>query len=98
MRAPYFLLFAIAVTGVSCGPTVDLTKGLQVEIVSSGWFDAGIVNGNQNKLVPSATFTLKNVSDQKLPVLQINALFHRVNEKEEWGSAFLTAAGSEGLA
>ena len=29
--------------------------------------------------------------------LQINSLFRRGDEKEEWGSAFVTAAGSEGL-
>ena len=44
--------------------------GLQVQDVSTGWFDAGIVNG-QNKLVPSITFRLKNISDQKLVVLQV---------------------------
>src|SRR5476651_1221430 len=80
-----------------CGPIVDLTKGLQVEIVSSGWFDAGIFD-RKNKLFPSVSFKLKNVSTQKLPVLQINALFHRVGETDEWGSGFLTAVGSEGLA
>jgi hypothetical protein len=80
-----------------CGPTVDLTKGLQVQIVSTGWFDAGIVDG-KTKLVPSISFKLKNVSTQTLPVLQVNALFHRVGEKDEWGSGFLTAAGSGGLA
>jgi hypothetical protein len=68
-----------------------------VTIVDSGWFDAGIVNG-QNKLVPTVIFTLKNVSDQKLVALQINAIFRRVTENEEWGSAFMTVAGSEGLA
>jgi hypothetical protein len=75
---------------------VDLTKGLQVAILDSGWFDAGIVNG-QNKLVPSFTFTLKNVSDQKLVTIQVNALFRRVNENEEWGSGFKTVVGSDGL-
>jgi len=80
-----------------CGPTVDLAKGLQVQDVSTGWFDAGIVNG-KNKLVPSISLKLKNVSDQKLPMLQVNALFRRVTEKDEWGSGFMTAAGSEGLA
>src|SRR4029078_4279420 len=75
----------------------DLTKGLQVTVISTGWFDAGIVNG-QNKLVPSITFTLRNVSDQKLYTLQVNALFRRVAENDEWGSGFLTAAGSDGLA
>ena len=30
--------------------------------------------------------------------LQINALFRRVSENTEWGSGFLTVAGSQGLA
>jgi hypothetical protein len=97
MRASAVLPILIAFVCAGCGPTVDLTKGLEVEVVSTGWFDAGIVNG-QNKLVPTASFKLKNVSDQKLVTLQINALFRRVGENDEWGSAFLTAVGSEGLA
>lgn len=97
MRAPARLLFIVALLCTACGPTVDLTKGLQVEVVTTGWYDVGIVNG-QNKLVPSITFTLKNVSDQKLRTLQVNALFRRVTEPDEWGSGFITAAGSEGLA
>jgi hypothetical protein len=92
-----FLLLLAFVSSAGCGPTVDLTKGLQVSIVNTGWFDKGIVNG-QNKLVPSVTFTLKNVSDQKLVTLQVQALFRRVGETEEWGSGFLTAVGSQGLA
>jgi hypothetical protein len=97
MRASAVLPILIAFVCAGCGPTVDLTKGLEVEVVSTGWFDAGIVNG-QNKLVPTASFKLKNVSDQKLVTLQINALFRRAGENDEWGSAFLTAVGSEGLA
>ena len=91
------LLVAGAPLCAGCGPNVDLTKGLQVDIVSTGWFDAGIVNG-QNKLVPSVSFRLKNVSDQKLSTLQVNARFSRLSETEEWGNGFVTAAGSEGLA
>lgn len=98
MRACVRLLLLLAITSsMACGPTVDLTTGVQVAILSSGWYDLGIVNG-QNKLVPTVTFTLKNVSDQKLVTLQINALFRRVSENSEWGSGFLTAAGSPGLA
>jgi len=96
MRAPiWFVLFA-AVAAASCGPTVDLTKGLQVVDVSTGWFDAGIVNG-QNKLVPSVTFKFKNVSDQTLEILQANVVFRRVTEDKEWGSSFVKITGSEGL-
>ena len=87
----------VSVCVAACGPTVDLTQGLHVDILDTGWFDAGIVNG-QNKLVPSVTFTLKNISTKKLTTLQVNALFRRVTEKDEWGSGFVTAAGSSGLA
>lgn len=90
-----FLFLSIGVAA-GCGPTVDLTKALQVDVVSTSWLDAGIVNG-QNKLVPAISFKLKNLSDQRLAVLQVNALFRRVNEKDEWGSGFLTVAGSDGL-
>lgn len=98
MRASVRLLLLLAlVSSTACGPTVDLTKNLQVTIVDSGWYDLGIVNG-QNKLVPAVIFTLRNASDQKLVTLQINALFRRVTENTEWGSGFLTVAGSQGLA
>ena len=70
---------------------------MKVLDVSTGWFDAGIVNG-QNKLVPTITFTLKNLSNQSLPVLQANVLFHRVSDPSiEWGAGFLSVTGSQGL-
>ena len=98
MRASVRLLLLLAlVSTAACGPTVDLTKGLEVTVVNSGWYDLGIVNG-QSKLVPTIVFTLRNTSEQKLVTLQINALFRRVTENTEWGSGFLTVAGSQGLA
>jgi hypothetical protein len=98
MRAPgrLLLLVSLLVASASCGPTVDLTKGLQLVDVSTGWFDAGIVNG-ENKLVPTVSFKIKNISNQKLVALQINALFRRLTDKDEWGSGFVPVAGSEGL-
>jgi hypothetical protein len=98
MRASVRLLPLLALLFTTgCGPTVDLTKGLAVTIANSGWYDLGIVNG-QNKLVPTVIFTLRNTSDQKLVTLQINALFRRVGENTEWGSGFMTVVGSQGLA
>jgi hypothetical protein len=86
------VLFASA-----CSPGADVATAIQVLEVSTGWHDAGIVNG-QNKLVPSVTFKLKNVSDEPVSTLQANVLFHRINSSEEWGNGFLRVAGSEGLA
>jgi hypothetical protein len=97
LAALIVVLFAVSVLCTACGPAVDLKKGLQVQLVSTGWADAGLVDG-KNKLVPAVTFTLKNLSDQKLVVLQINAIFRRVNEKEEMGSGLLPVIGSDGLA
>ena len=98
MRAPtrfLALVLACGVLAAACGPAVDLKKNLEVETVSTGWFDAGIVDG-KNKLVPTVSFRLKNLSDQKLTVLQVNALFRRVAENDEWGSGLVTVAGSDG--
>jgi hypothetical protein len=95
LRVPLVCLLLLS---PACGgPTVDLKQALKVENVTTGWLDTGVVNG-QTKLVPTMSFTLRNGSNQTLPVLQINALFRRVSEKDEWGSDFVTAAGSEGLA
>jgi len=97
MRALASLAAVIVLAAASaCSPPVDLSKALEVSNVVTGWVDAGIVNG-QNKLVPAISFTLKNNSNQTLAMLQVNAIFRRVNETEEWGSAFLTAAGSTGV-
>jgi len=88
-------LVALAIlSAAACSPSVDLTKGLQVDVLSTGWFDAGIVAG-KNKLVPSISLTLKNASGQTLRTLQVNVVFHRVSDPGiEWGNGFSTAAES----
>ena len=87
----------LALLAASCGPVVSVKEGLEVLDVSTSWVDAGIVNG-QNKLVPSITFRLKNVSDQRLQVVQVNATFRVASEpQKELGSAFLKVTGAEGL-
>jgi hypothetical protein len=91
------LVVLLALVCAGCGPGVDLTKALRVLDVSTGWFDAGVVDG-KNKLVPSLAFKLKNESSRQLGTLQVNALFRRVTEKDEWGSGFRTVAGYAGLA
>ena len=97
MRVLAGQLILLAMLSAGCGgPPVDLTKGLEIVDTSTGWYDAGPVNG-QNKLVPSITFTLKNISDQPLVALQVNAVFRRVNDKDEWGSAYLAVTKSDGL-
>ncbi len=92
------LLFGLLCTATACGaPTVNLATSVAVENLSTGWLDSGVVNG-ANKVVPELSFTLKNVSDQKLPPLQVNAVFRRVSQNEEWGNGFRALSASGGLA
>src|SRR4051812_28588013 len=97
MRVRALLAVLALVAAAGCGPKVDLTKGLQVVDVSTGWSDQGIVEG-QNKIVPSISFALKNVSDQNLVVLDVNVAFRRVAETVDWDTALVNVAGTEGLA
>lgn len=92
-------LFAIGMVALSaaCGPVIDLTHGLQVDLVTTGWYES-TASREQVKLVPAVSFNLKNVSDRNLGTLQVNAVFKRIDEDHEWGNGFLTAAGSDGLA
>ncbi len=74
----------------------EVEKDLRLTDVETGWYDAGIVDG-QNKLVPSVTFRIQNVSQEAIDGVQINAIFRRVNEPEAWGDRLVRGIGDEGL-
>jgi hypothetical protein len=61
------------------------SKDLKVTDVQSGWFDAGIVNG-ENKLVP-ASVSAQNVSQEPIENVQINAVFRRGTERNRGATA-----------
>jgi hypothetical protein len=92
-RLPF--LFAIVLASAcGAGASEPITKLVEPVDVKTGWFDAGVENG-MNKLVPSVTLTLKNVSSQPVANVQLNAVIRRVGETEEWGGAFQKVVGSE---
>jgi hypothetical protein len=97
MRVSLGPLVLALLAASACGPNVDLSKGLEVVELSSGWSDGGMING-QNKIVPTVTFKLKNRSEQKLQALQTNVVFRQTGKSDEWGSRFSIVRGSEGLA
>ena len=91
------LLFgALAVAG--CGAPLDVPASLRLTQVSSGWFDAGLDSLGRNKLVPSVSFRLANTTADTIRFVQLNAVFRRQGEEEEWGTAYAKAFGTEGLA
>lgn len=80
------------------GGAVELTRALEIADVTTGWYDAGIVEGGKNKLVPSVSFKLRNRSDDRIGPVQLNAVFRRAGESEEWGGHFVRALTADGLA
>src|SRR4026207_1833920 len=79
-----------------CGHQFDVEKVLKITEVHTGWYDAGIQEG-KNKLVPSISMKLQNVSDESVESVQATPVVGRVGEPEAWGEPFATAIDRDGL-
>ena len=76
----------------------EVEKDLKIVNVHTGWYDAGIVQGGQNKLVPSVSLELQNVSERDIASVQLNAVFRLVGDEKSWGDHFVRAIDTNGLA
>jgi hypothetical protein len=93
---PACLLLAALVAAAACSRSVDVKQALEVADTSSGWFDAGIVDG-KNKIVPSVTFRLKKKPDADLSGIALNVVFRHpapagANLEEDWDEVFIQRA------
>jgi hypothetical protein len=75
----------------------EVEKDLKIVEVHTGWYDAGVIAGGQNKLVPSVSLGLQNVSERDIASVQLNAVFKRVGEDTAWGEHFIRAIDTDGL-
>ena len=97
-RACAVAALVLSLGAAGCGaPDVDVAKVVKVAELTTGWFDVGIVDG-QNKLVPSAVVTVTNTGTEKLSGLQIYVVFRFVGETEELGSGSFVLRGEDALA
>ena len=90
------LLVALAASAASCHRSVDIKEALEVVDASSGWFDAGIVDG-KNKIVPSVTFKLRKKPEADLSGVALNIAFRYVPEpgttvEEPWEDFYVQRA------
>ena len=92
------VLCVVLIVSMGCNRGVDPIAVLEAHDVVTGWFDAGIVEGNMNKLVPSISLKLRNKSGDPVRSIQINAIFKRVNEPEMWGEHYGWAVQRDPLA
>jgi hypothetical protein len=88
------LLAAVLVSGCQ---GVAVEKAVTITDVQTGWYDAGIVEGQKNKLVPSISLRLQNVTNGSLGSVQVNAIFRRVGEQAAWGEHFVMAIPRGGI-
>lgn len=76
----------------------EVEKDLRVVDLHTGWYDVGVQQNGENKLVPSISLGLENISDREIASVQLNAVFKRVGEEQSWGEHFIRAIDTSGLA
>ena len=64
------------VVGAGCAP-LDVQASLDVTEITTGWLDVGFDDLGRNKIVPTISFRLANVSDARMRTLQLNGVFRR---------------------
>ncbi|MCC7186488.1 MAG: hypothetical protein IT185_09630 [Acidobacteria bacterium] len=89
----------LTLTASGCAQ-VDLKTVLEVQEMTSGYYDAGVTEGGLNKLVPSVTFRIKNVSAETVNSVDLMVFFWGVQYEQpmELDEVIITAIGSGGLA
>jgi len=90
------LLAALAAAPAACNRSVDIKEAIEVVDASSGWYDAGIVEG-KNKIVPSVTFRLKRKGGADVAGVALNVVFRHpapagANLEEDWDEVFIQRA------
>ena len=76
-RVALAFILGLAFLPAGCSAPVDLKQVLQLEDISGGYRDAGIVEG-RNKVIPSITFRLKKATDRSLNPLSLNVAFKKL--------------------
>ena len=78
----------------------EVETDLEIVGVHTGWYDTGGLAGGMNKIVPSISLELENVSDRDIASVQLNAIFRRIGEDhlDAWGQHFALGIDRNGLA
>lgn len=94
------LPLVLALAAVSCsGRAAPLDQTIRVDDVVTGWFGAEATDDGKNKIVPSISLRLTNTGAEPIGAVQLNLIFKRVGDPEEWSTALVPAVKREtGLA
>jgi len=97
MRLSAALLLACVATACN---QVDLKTAFEITELSSGYHDAGVTDTGDNKLVPSISFRMKNVSAEPIRSVDMVVFFWSVEfeQPKELDEVIITVINSDGLA
>jgi hypothetical protein len=91
------VVLSAAALVAACSSRNVLTD-LEVVEVSTGWYDLGVVaegpDLGKNKLVPSVSLKLKNVSQEPISGVQLDAVFRHVNQDQIIDEHFVPGVAS----
>jgi hypothetical protein len=71
-----FLVLVIVSSGCY-GKPLEVSTALAVTEITTGWLDVGFDELGRNKLVPTISFRLENISQEQVRTLQLNGVFRR---------------------
>jgi len=92
------LFFYAAVLAATAGcNSVDLKTQVQVVDVSSGYYDNGITPAGLNHMVPSITFSLRNISDKEVSSIDMVVMYWAQGQDTEQDESLLKVVGGSGL-
>jgi hypothetical protein len=92
----YAAVFLAVAVAAGCN-SVDLKTQVQVVDVSSGYFDNGLTPAGLNHLVPSITFSLRNVSDREVSSIDMVVMYWAHGQDTEQDESLLKVVGGGGL-
>ena len=76
----------------------EVETDLEIVGVHTGWYDTGGLAEGTNKIVPSISFELENISKRDIASVQLNAVFRRIGEDNSWGEHYVLGIDRNGLA
>ena len=89
------MIASVMTLAAGCGSTGNV-QDLELQDMSSGYFDEGVVNG-ENKIVPSITFKLRNKGTAPVSTVQTNAIFQADGTDGPMDEVLTRAIGTDGL-
>jgi hypothetical protein len=82
----------LALAAVSCsGQAAPLDQTVRLDDVVTGWFNAEDTADGKNKIVPSVSLKLTNTGTEPIGAVQLNLIFRRVGDPEEWSTTLVQA-------